>query len=121
MADITKRYESILRSYEYEGHFSTIWKICSMGSDRVYYEELLGSEEIRPALQEKMGKIGMSEKMLHYGGAFGFFLLFGAFLNAYNNMAYGMTSSPLWTNLPGAGLLLAILAGIMIYRSRKSA
>ncbi len=121
MADITKRYESILRSYEYDGHFSTIWKICSMGADRVYYEELLQSPEMRPALQEKMSAVDMGAKTLHYGGAFGLFLLFGAFLNAYNNMAFGMTSYPLWTNLPGLGLLLAILVGIAVYRSRKSA
>lgn len=121
MADITKRYESIMRSYEYEGHFSTIWKICSMGADRVYYEGLLQSPEMRPALQEKMSATDMGAKTLHYGGAFGLFLLFGAFLNAYNNMAFGMTSYPLWMNLPGLGLILAIMVGIAVYRSRKSA
>jgi hypothetical protein len=121
MADITKRYESIMRSYEYEGNFSTIWKICSMGADRVYYEGLLQFPEMRPVLQEKMDAVDMGSKTLHYGGAFGLFLLFGAFLNAYNNMAFGMTSYPLWTNLPGLGLLLAILVGIAVYRSRKSA
>jgi hypothetical protein len=119
MGDITKRYEEIVRSYEYEGHFSTIWKICSMGTDRVYYEELLGSEN-RVVLEEKMKGRGMGEKSLHYGGAFGLFLLFGGFLNAYNNMVFGMTSSPLWTNMPALGAILVILIGIFVYRMRKN-
>ncbi len=119
MGDITKRYEEIVRSYEYEGHFSTIWKICSMGTDRVYYEELLGSEN-RATLEEKMKGRGMGEKTLHYGGAFGLFLLFGGLLNGYNNMVFGMTSSPLWTNMPALGAILVILIGIFVYKMRKN-
>jgi hypothetical protein len=115
MADINKDYVEIVRNFEYDGHFSSIWKICSMGVDRMYYERKMG--EHRELLVEKVKSMNPASRVIYYIFSFLFFILFGILLNAYNNMVFGMSMYPLWTNLPALVILLIIL--IVIYFMRK--
>jgi hypothetical protein len=115
MNGINKDYTELIRNVEYDGHFSSIWKICSMGVDNVYYEDIISKN--RELLVEKEKSMNPMGRGFHYLGAFLFFILFMALLNAYNNMVFGMSMYPLWTNLPALIVLLIIL--IIIYFVRK--
>ncbi len=112
MSDIQNDYTEIMRNYEYDGHFSSIWKICSMGVDKMYMEKTM--DENQEVLKEKMESMNPLSRMYHYVGAFFLFILLGIFLNAYNNSVFGMAMYPLWTNLPGVILLILIL-GVIYY------
>ncbi len=115
MSDIGNNYEEIMRSFEYDGHFSSIWKICSMGIDNMNYERVM--IEHRETIVNKLKNVNPVMKMIHYGLSFLFFLLFGVLLNAYNNSIFGMGMYPLWTNLPMLCVMLIIL--IIIYFIKK--
>ncbi len=115
MSDISKSYEDVIRNFEYDGHFSSIWKICSMGIDRMYHEDKIS--EHRELLVNKMKNMNPVSRVFHYVGSFFFFILFGILLNAYNNMVFGMSMYPLWTNLPALIILFIIL--VIIYFVRK--
>lgn len=115
MNGINKDYIELIRNVEYDGHFSSIWKICSMGVDNVYFEEVISKN--RELLVEKEKLMNPINRGFHYLGAFLFFILFMTLLNAYNNMVFGMSMYPLWTNLPSLIILLIIL--IIIYFIRK--
>ncbi len=115
MNGINKDYTELIRNVEYDGHFSSIWKICSMGVDNVYYQEIISNH--RELLVEKEKSMNPMSRGFHYLGAFLFFILFMALLNGYNNMVFGMSMYPLWTNLPALIVLLIIL--IIIYFVRK--
>jgi hypothetical protein len=112
MSDIQSDYTEIMRNYEYDGHFSSIWKICSMGVDKMYMEKTI--YENQEVLKEKMESMNPLSRLFHYVGAFFLFILFGILLNAYNNSVFGMSMYPLWTNLPGVILLILIL-GVIYY------
>lgn len=115
MNGINKDYIELIRNVEYDGHFSSIWKICSMGVDNVYFEEVISKN--RELLVEKEKSMNQINRGFHYLGSFLFFILFMVLLNAYNNMVFGMSMYPLWTNLPGLIVLLLIL--MIIYFVRK--
>ncbi len=115
MNGINKDYIELIRNVEYDGHFSSIWKICSMGIDNVYFEDIISKN--RELLVEKEKSMNPISRGFHYVGVFLFFILFMALLNGYNNMVFGMSMYPLWTNLPALVLLLIIL--IIIYFVRK--
>ena len=63
-----------MRNYEYDGHFSSIWKICSMGVDRMYYEKKIA--ENRELLVNKVKAISPVSRVIYYVCSFLFFLLF---------------------------------------------
>lgn len=115
MNGINKDYIELIRNVEYDGHFSNIWKICSMGIDNVYFEEVISKN--RELLVEKEKSMNPIGRGFSYLGSFLFFILFMALLNAYNNMVFGMSMYPLWTNLPVLIVLLIIL--LIIYFIKK--